>query len=566
MTTIENHTDLGQAPGLLDTGRSEAGVFGAVADWTSSTDHKRIGRMYLGGAAVSFIGAAVVAILLGVERISPDRVWLPVNSLTQMFAIERFGFTYLVLLPAVLGVALAIVPLQLGARSLALPRLAAAGFWAWVIGGGLAIYAVVKNGGPGGSAADYVDLFTLATVLLVLGLLAGVVSLATTILTTRAPGMNMRRVPFFTWSVLVASIGLIIALPVFLGDLLYVFIGHRHLGSVPNDLAGNRALDAWAGFGFTQPTTLLFVIPVLGFFADTVATATRERLRPRGAIFGAIGLMLVAVFATVVQWPVTIRSPFTGLSGGDKFRDLLPFALVHGLPALGCFLALVLTGQAIVRSRKVTAPVVFGLLASFLVLSSFVDSALLHIADAGLAHTTFEEGNWLAVVFAGVLATMGAYTYWSPKWSGRTLPTKFVLPLGLLAFVGAELASLSLMVAGFADQPGAVAPAKVFPTVQDGVDLAGNARDAVVNFDYSGPMGMWNLLNVAGVVLVLLAVLAFVALALRSGTAAGDDPWDGQTLEWATTSPAPAANFADVHIVKSAEPLLDLKPSNRSDA
>lgn len=572
MTTIENHTDLGHAPGLLDTGRSDAagtGVFGAIADWVSSTDHKRIGRLYLGGAALSFIGTAVVAILLGVERVAPDRELLPVNSLTQLFAIERFGFTYLVLLPAILGVALAIVPLQIGARSLALPRLAAAGFWAWVIGGGLAIYATVKNGGPGGSAADYVDLFTLATVLLVVGLLAGALSLATSILTTRAPGMNLRRVPFFTWAVLVASLGLLIALPVFLGDLLYVFIGHRHLTpsvQIVNELAGNRALDKWAGFGFTQPTTLLFVIPVLGFFADTVATASRQRLRPRGSIFAAIGLMLVAVFATVVQSPVTIRSPYRDLSGGDKFKDLLPFALVHGLPALGCFLALALTAQAIVRSRKITAPVVFGLLASFLVLSSFVDSALLNISDAGLANTTFEEGTWLAVVFAGVMAAMGAYTYWSPKWSGRALAPKLALPLALVAFIGAELASLSLMIAGFADQPFAAGGAKVFPTVQKFTDAAGNTLDLVVNFKYSGPMGLWNALNVVGISLVLLVVLAMVALAIRGGEAAGDDPWDGQTLEWATTSPAPAANFADIHIVKSAEPLLDLKPSNRSDA
>ncbi len=113
------------------------------------------------------------------------------------------------------------------------------------------------------------------------------------------------------------------------------------------------------------------------------------------------------------------------------------------------------------------------------------------------------------------------------------------------------------MIAGFADQPGGV-----FPSVERGAD-------AVVNFDYSGPMALWNLLNAVGHALVLVAVLAFVALALRSfltGPAAGDDPWDGQTLEWATTSPAPADNFSSVHVVISAEPLLDLKPSNGSDA
>jgi len=131
------------------------------------------------------------------------------------------------------------------------------------------------------------------------------------------------------------------------------------------------------------------------------------------------------------------------------------------------------------------------------------------------------------------------------------------VPLALLGFVGAELASLSMLFAGFADQPGGV-----FPAVEPGAD-------AVVNFDYAGPQNLWNLASAVGHVLVLVSVLAFVALALRSflnGHHAGDDPWDGQTLEWATTSPAPHANFADVHIVRSAEPLLDLKPTTRSDA
>jgi len=134
---------------------------------------------------------------------------------------------------------------------------------------------------------------------------------------------------------------------------------------------------------------------------------------------------------------------------------------------------------------------------------------------------------------------------------------KASLPLALLAFAGAGIAALSLMIAGFADQPGGI-----FPAVESG-------KDAVVNFDYSGPMGLWNALNAVGIGLVLLSVLAFAALALRSfrkGDATGDDPWDGLTLEWATTSPAPVDNFVDVHIVRSAEPLLDLKPANRSDA
>ena len=551
MTTIDTHVS--SAPATTGSGLAR------VADWLTTTDHKHIGRLYIGTGALAFLASAVVALLLGIERISPTREMLDVNSLTQLFSLQRFGFTYLALVPLLLGVGLAIVPLQVGSRSLTFPRLAAAGFWAWFIGAVLAVYALVNNGGPNGGNPRFVDLFTLSVALVAAGLLFGAVSLVTTILTTRAPGMNMRRVPFFTWSVLVSSLGLLVALPVLIGNLIYVYVGH-HYASV-SELSGNRAVGQWAGFAFTQPTTIIFAIPVLGFLAETVATSTRQRLRPRGFIYAGIALVGVASFGTVLQLPATLRPGFLEASFGSKLNDLLPYAMVHLLPLLGAFIAISLSLKGLAAKPKVSAPLVFALFAGLLAFGGVAASALNHIGDAGLVGTTFEEGTWLALVFSGVLATMGAVAYWGPKWWGRSLPMKASLPLALLAFVGAGVAALSLMIAGFADQPGGV-----FPAVRTG-------DDAVVNFDYSGPMGLWNTLNAVGIGLTLLSALAFVALALRTfgrslttGDAAGDDPWDGQTLEWATTSPAPAHNFAEVHIVQSAEPLLDLKPANRSDA
>ncbi len=548
MTTIETHAT--SAPATSGSGLA------GIAEWVTTTDHKRIGRLYLVTSALAFIAAGVVGVLLGIERISPTRDWLPVGSLTQLFSLERFGLTYLALAPLMVGLAIAIVPLQVGARSLAFPRLAAAGFWAWLIGAGLAVYSIVLDGGPGGEKRMY-ELFVLSTVLVLAGLLAGVVSVATTILTARAPGMNLRRVPFFTWSVLVASVASVVALPVLIGDLLYLFTANHYISD--SALQGNSAFADWVGFGFSQPTTLLFAIPVLGLLAETVATGTGRRLRPRGVVFMGIGLAGVAVLATVLQHPATLRPAFLDLGLGDALSDLAPYALVHLLPLLGAFIALALAAKGLASKPKVSAQLVFALFAALVLVGAFAVNALVHVGDAGLIGTVAEEGNWLAVVFAAVLATMGAVAYWAPKWWGRSLPLKATLPLALLAFAGAELASLSLVVAGFADQPGSA-----FPLIEEA------ARNSQVGFDYSGPMGLWNTLNAVGIGLVVVAVLAFVLLALKSftgsGDAVGDDPWDGHTLEWATTSPAPFANFADVHIVQSAEPLLDLKPSNRSDA
>lgn len=548
MTTIDTHAT--SAPATSGSGLA------GVAEWITTTDHKRIGRLYLGASVLTFLAAGVVGVLLGIERISPTRDWLPVGSLTQLFSLERFGLTYLALAPLMVGLAVAIVPLQVGARSLTFPRLAAAGFWAWLIGAGLAIYSLVLDGGPGGSDGRMYELFVLATALTLAGLLATIISVVTTILTARAPGMNMRRVPFFTWSVLVASVVTVVALPVIIGDLLYLFAAHHYPSS--SDLQPNSAFGRIVGFGFSQPTTILFAIPALGMLADTVATFTGKRLRPRGIIFTGIGLTGVGVFATVLQAPATIRAGFLDLDFGDKLKDLLPFAIVHLLPLLGVTIALGLAAKGLAAKPKISASLVFALFAGLNLFGAFAVSALVHIGDANLGTTVAEEAGWLCAVFAGVFTALAGASHWAPKWWGRTLPTKATLPLALLAFAGGELASLSLLIAGFADQPG-----EAFPLITPKGD------NIQVIFDYSGPMGLWNVLNAVGIGLVLLAVLAFVALGLKtftgSGDSAGDDPYDGQTLEWATTSPAPFANFADVHIVQSAEPLLDLKPSNRSD-
>jgi heme/copper-type cytochrome/quinol oxidase subunit 1 len=545
MTTIEAH-----APSAAHTGAPLA----RVADWVTTTDHKKIGRLYLATSAVAMLGALVVAALVALERIDTKTVLLPIESLTQLFSTYRFGLTFVVALPLVAGAGIAVVPLQLGARSLAFPRLAATGYWAWLVGSVLAIVAICANGGPNGGNKRFVDLFSVGAIVAIVGLVASLVALAASVLTARAPGMNMRRVPFFSWSILVMSLGLLVALPMLVGNLLVLFVAHKY-PSV-GELSGNRSISSWASFGFTQPTTILFVIPVFGFLADAVGTATHQRLRPRGAILAAIGLMLTAVFGAAVQSPVVVRSHFRGLSGGQKVSDLLPYALVHVLPLLGAFLALALVAGGLRARPTVGAPLVFGLLAALLALLGIAGGALNHIGDAGLVGTTFEEGAWLALMYAVVLAAMGAVAHWGPKWWGRLMPTKATLPLALLAFVGAMLAAVPMMIAGFADQPGGV-----FPTVDPGVD-------GVVKFSYSGPHALWNTLSFIGHALVLLSVLAFLVLALRSfmkGERAGDDPWNGQTLEWATTSPAPLDNFIDLHVVASAEPLLDLKP-NRSDA
>ena len=232
---------------------------------------------------------------------------------------------------------------------------------------------------------------------------------------------------------------------------------------------------------------------------------------------------------------------------GTKISDLLPYALFNLLPILGVLMVLGLGGLAMRNSRpKVTAPLVFALLGLLMLFTGVLAHTLTPILDLQLVGTVYEEGVFVYVAYGAVLVGLGAIAHWGPKLWGRRIPDKLAIPLALLGFVATVLAALPLLVAGFQGQPAAAAG----------------------DFDYDLAPELLNALVFVGHVLMLITVLSFSLLAVRSfatGDAAGDDPWDGQTLEWATSSPPPLDNFSEIHTVASATPLLDLKPA-RTDA
>lgn len=539
MTTIDTHA--ADAPGGVTA--SPSARVSSVSDWLTTTDHKHIGRLFIAVSLVGLLGVIVIAALLGIERIDANGSMLDVNAIPQLFSLYRIGLTFIVVVPLLLGIGIAIVPLQLGARSLTFPRLAAAGFWTWFAGAVLVVISIAANGGPGGGDSKFVSLFLVGHIVVLLGLAAAAGSLATSVLTTRAPGMNMRRVPVFSWSALVGSLGLLLVLPAVVGALIFTYVDFRYSQA---GFGGNQAINDWIGFGFTQPATFVYAVPVFGFAAEVIAVASGRKLAMRGVVFTGIALVgVTAALGALLQQPAGLSRDISHASLGPWLSDVVPYALFNLLPILGGFIVISLGALSMRGVRpRITAPFVFGLLGALMVFVGILANAVYQVGDAQVTGTVFEEGVWVYIVYGAVLSALGAITYWGPKLWGRLIPDKLVLPLAALGFIATVLASLPYLIAGFAKQPGYAS-----------------------EFDYSGPQNLWNGLAAAGHVLMLVTVVGFVALAVRSfrrGDAAGDDPWDGQTLEWATSSPAPYANFLDVHTVASAEPLLDLKPRRDS--
>ena len=547
MTTIESSPDTVMAASS-DRDSDSSSMLESVAGIFTSTDHKTTGRLYLAGGLLGLVTAVVINVLLSVERIDGVDTVLGFEILPQLVDAQRVSLVFATLLPLAMAGCVAVVPMQLGARSIAFPRLASSGFWMWFGGALLTAFALLNNGGTLGSEADAVGLFIAGIGLMAVGLTASAAAVATTIFTTRAPGMTMRRIPPFSWSALVFALGLILVMPVLLGTLAYVFLDHRNGRT---GFGGNEGIFTWVGWIITQPVTFLFAIPAVGVLAETAPVVFGKRTPVRGILFAGLGLIGFAALGGVTQQNVQ-NLPWSGsrLNVDDvetKLRDLVPFLLFNAVPILGILLVLLVVLQT-ARPEKDTrfkfAPaIVFAFFGFGMILVAMLGN-LLHAADdLALQGTVFEEATVVYVVYGAALAAMGAVIHWAPKLFGATFDSAKVTPLALLGLTGTILAAFPLYIAGFLDQP---------------AGLAYTDDDLVI----------WNLISLVGHSLMALTVVGFLGLlllSLQGDREVGDDPWDAQTVEWTTTSPAPRDNFVDVPVVHSSEPLLDLKTASGSN-
>jgi len=538
MTTIETHASGTQVHATSSDSALGAFLVG-VAAWATTTDHKRIGRLFIGCALLIAIAAAALGAVVGVERITATGYSiLDKDSVTQIFSLYRVGISFGVMLPLLLGVAIAVVPLQVGAKTIAFARSAMFGFWMWLAGLGLAVGSTIANGGPGGGNAKMVDLFLLGMGIAVIGALAAAVSVVTTVLTSRAPGMTLLRVPMSSWSALTGGVALVLTLPVLLGTLVYLYVDH-HYGRVA--FGGNKGISDWMGWSLTQPQTYVYVAMGVGVLAEIAAVVSGKRQVLRPVLLTGIAIVSVASLggATQVQHAVT----WTNTSASDKVKELVPFLIFNALPLLGVLVVLGVSLLGIAKGKPRLVPAMApALLGLGMILTGMVGHLVSLFGPAQLAGTVFEEGEFIYVGYGALLIGLAAISYWGPKLWGRLLPSSAVLGISGLAFLGTVLAALPMYIAGFANQPANVAN----------------------DFSYSGPQELWNTASAAGHALVAVSVLLFVLTALRAFTAgevAGDDPWDAQSLEWSVSSPAPASNFVSTPSVASAEPLLDIKPA-----
>lgn len=479
---------------------SDAGRSVGIGAWIVTTDHRRIGRMTLVASAIWLIVSASLGAVLGFERVASSTTFLTADAVAQMFALMETLAAFGVVLPVLFGIAVAVVPTQVGARTIAMARVALLGFYAWLIGVALMVIAIGANGGPAGGNTEMVDLFMIGLGTTIVGLLATSVALFATVAASRAAGLSLSDSSLLSWSGLVGATAVLVTLPVLLGTVIYVAVDHQY-----DSLAfgGAKSIMSWIGWGFTQPQTFVYAIIAVGLLAEMAPAMAGRRQPLRGGMLVGIGLVAATVVGTVTQ---TSQDFVWAGSFVDKVDSFVPYALYNLLPVLGIGLVLLLALAAVKAGEpKFFVPFVPVFLGVGMIFTGTVGNAIQHIESAGLAGTVFAEGATIYVVYGAVLVAWGAVALYAPGWTSRSIGSSTVLGVAALGFVATVLAGLPMYIAGFADQPAA----------------------SVGEFTYSGPQELFNAVSALGHVLMVVTVLggslaAFKALTTGPRSTGGD--------------------------------------------
>jgi len=519
-------------------------------EWLLATDHKRTAARMATAAFAFFIASGALALLMRSELAQPGLQIVSTDTYNQLFTMHGSGMIYLVVTPLALAVGLYFVPLQIGAADVVAPRLTAFGFWLY-LGGGLTMYSgflTSTGAGKAGWTAFYplsgeqaspgpgMDMWIIGVALAVAGMTLVAATILLTLLRQRAPGMDLTRLSPFSWSMFFTTTMTVTSFPV-LVVAMGLLLADRNLGPV-FDTPGGPATYQNLFWFYGHPVVYVMFFPFLGVVADIVATFSRRRL------FG-YPLLIISLFAfTGLSMSVWAHHMFATGQVNNQYFSLTSTALA--IPAGVEYFDVIATmigGAILLRTPMLFA---LGFLALFLIgglTGILVGSPPIdyHVHDS-----YFVVAHFHYTLFGGSL--MGAFAaayYWFPKVTGAMLREWLgKVQFGLL-FVGVNLTFFPMFLLGYDGMPRRVA-------------------------DYSPSAGFTgdNRLATIGAFVIALGIAVFIAnlvVSLRSRRPAGDDPWEGQTLEWATSSPPPRLNFNGLPPIRSYAPLLDERERAREE-
>jgi cytochrome c oxidase subunit 1 len=511
----------------------------------SSTDHKRIGLLTAVTAFVYFLLGGALALTMRSELAKPGLQFLSDHTYNELFTIHGSTMFYLFAVPVVLGVGLYFVPLQLGAARIVWPRLALGGYWLFAAGG-VVMYSgflTAQGAATFGWTAYFplsdsqatpgvgTDFWVLAVILATVGATLQALSLLATIVRLRAPGMTMLRMPLFAWSELVTVFMVITGFPVLIVAMTLLYLD-RHGASIYSSSPGGAVTWQHLFWFYGHPVVYVVFFPLVGVVGETIATFSRRRF------FGFKVTILSLLLFSAISMAVWGHHMFATDQVANRYFSLTSTILLvpAGIEYFG-FLATMAGGRI-----RFASPMLFAI--GFVLLFLIGGLTGIMVASPPLDYhvhdTYFVVAHFHYTLFGGtVFGLFAAIHYWFPKVTGRLLDERLAKASFVLLFLGALATFLPMFFLGSQGMTRRVA-------------------------DYL-PLHHWtalNTLSTVGAFTIFLGVLVFLVNVMRSlrlGRLAGPDPWEGQTLEWATPSPPPRHNFAALPPIGSHTPLLDMR-------
>ena len=533
----------------------------ALHEWVTTVDHKRLGILYLLYALIFLVIGGIEAGMMRIQLMHAHNDFVSPQVFNRMFTMHGTTMIFFVAMPLVFGFANYLIPLMIGARDMAFPRLNAFSFWLMAFGGFLLYFSLVGANGlyGAGNAPDVgwfayapltsrtfsvghsTDFWTLGLLVSGFGSIGTAINILTTILCMRCPGMILGKMPLFAWLNLVMSGMVILAISPLTAAQVMLLVD-RYLGGHFFDTQAGGSAVVWMHFFwiFGHPEVYVLAIPAFAFASEIIPVFSRK------AIFGYPVMVAATICIGFIGMSVWAHHMFTvGMSSSANtffVLSTMAIAVPTGIKIFN-WLATMWGGKI-----EFKTPMLFCVAFLFQFLVAGLTGIMLGAApfDWQLSNSYFVVAHFHYVIVGGILFTIfGAFYYWFPKMSGKMCNETLGKLHFWLFFIGFHLTFDFMHIPGMLGMP-----------------------RRIYTYEPGRGWDVWNLIVTIGVFFQALGTIIFVTNLLWSyfkGKAAGSDPWDAWTLEWSTLSPPPAYNFASIPVVKSRRPLWDLKHPNDPD-
>jgi cytochrome c oxidase subunit 1 len=514
----------------------------------TTIDHKRIGILYGVTAFVMFVTGGLEALYMRAQLARPEQELVSPEVFNQLFTMHGTTMIFLAIMP--LGAAFFnfLIPLQIGARDVAFPRLNAFSYWTFLAGAIMLKFSWFLGGAPNSGWFGYapitgtaynpghgIDFWIFSLQLLGIASLAAAFNFIVTIVNMRAPGMTLMRMPLFTWMVLVTSFLMILAFPVITVALIELMFDRLFGANFFVSAAGaNPLLWQHLFWVFGHPEVYILILPAMGIISEVVPTFSKKPL------FGYPVVVLSGVIIGFMGWMVWSHHMFTvglGPVANSVFAlTTMAIAVPTGVKIFSWM------GTMWKGSLEFKSPMLFaiGFIFMFIIggLSGVMHSSA--ASDAQQQDTYFIVAHLHYVLFGGsIFALFAGIYYWWPKIFGRLLDERIGKLNFWIMFIGFNLTFFPMHFLGLDGMPRRI-------------------------YTYNPEMGwdLWNAVSSAGSVLIAASILVFIAnviWTIKQGEVAGADPWDARTLEWSIPSPPPEYNFEQIPTVHGRDPFWEQK-------